>query len=116
MSRILVVDNDPQFRRTLSLALGSHDYDVIEAADGREALNLAETRGPDVVVLDWHLPSMNGVEICRLLRGRSDVPIIMISANRTNSRQIAVDAGATDYLPKPFSVPALITRIESAIR
>lgn len=115
MSRILLVDDDPQFRRTLRLALSSHNYQVGEAADGKEALDSFAADIPDLVVLDWHLPKMNGLETCRSLRAVSGVPIIMVSANRSNPRQGALDAGANDFLPKPFSLNDLLTRIESAL-
>ena len=116
MSCILLVDDDPQFRRTLHLALSSHNHEVIEAADGREALELMASSTPDVVVLDWHLPKLSGIDTCRAVRAGSDVPIIMISANRANSKTAAVEAGANDYLAKPFSLNALLTHIESTLK
>ena len=116
MSRILLVDDDPQFRKTLRIALSSQDYEVGEAADGHEALDAFAAREPDVVVLDWHLPELSGIATCRALRRNSDVPIIMISGNRLNTKQAAIEAGAYDFLPKPFAFPDLLSRIESALR
>lgn len=116
MSRILLVDDDPQFRRTLRLALNSHHYEVGEAANGQEALDAFAEHAPDLVVLDWHLPELSGIAACRALRSNSAVPIIMISANRRNLKQIAMEAGASDFLPKPFSLNELLSRIESALR
>ncbi len=116
MSRILLVDDDPQFRRTLRLALNSHHYEVSEAADGHEALDAFAERAPDLVVLDWHLPELSGIATCRALRRTSGVPIIMISGNRLNLKQTAMEAGACDFLPKPFPLDELLSRIESALR
>jgi two-component system, OmpR family, KDP operon response regulator KdpE len=112
---ILLVDDDPQFRRTVRLALDSNDYDVSEAADGRAALSAAAADPPDLVLLDWHLPESNGLKTCKALRADSSVPIIMMSANRSHSKQIALDAGANDFLMKPFSFLDLLKRIEAAL-
>ena len=116
VARILIVDDDPQFRRTLRLALDSHGYQVDAAADGNEALDAVAARAPDLVVLDWHLPDLDGIHTCRALREYSKVPIIMVSGNRANSKDMAVRAGATDYLSKPFSLGDLLTRVESALK
>jgi two-component system, OmpR family, KDP operon response regulator KdpE len=113
---ILLVDDDPQFRRTLRLALFSNGYDVYEAADGSTALKAAAASPPDVVLLDWHLPELNGPKTCKALRADSRVPVIMMSANRSHSREIALDAGANDFLTKPFSFSDLLERIEAALK
>jgi two-component system, OmpR family, KDP operon response regulator KdpE len=113
---ILIVDDDAQFRRTLHIALNSHGYEVINAADGKEALDLAASRVPDLIVLDWQLPGMSGIETCRALRARSGVPIVMVSGNRSNSKEVALAAGANGYLAKPFSINDLLTRIETALK
>jgi two-component system KDP operon response regulator KdpE len=113
---ILLVDDDPQFRRTLRLALFSNGYDVYEAADGSAALKAAAASPPDVVLLDWHLPELNGPKTCKALRADSGVPVIMMSANRSHSREIALDAGANDFLTKPFSFSDLLERIEAALK
>ena len=115
MVRILLVDDDPHFRKTLRLALRSRDYEVVEAADGIEALDSVAATAPDLIVLDWHLPNMNGIETCRTLRARSNLPVIMVSANRSNSKQRALEAGANDYISKPFSLNDLLTRIEAVL-
>jgi two-component system phosphate regulon response regulator PhoB len=96
--------------------LNSHDYEVGEAADGHEALDVFAARKPDLVVLDWHLPELSGIETCRALHNNSAVPIIMVSANRLNTKRTAIEAGAYDFLPKPFSLNDLLSRIESALR
>lgn len=88
---------------------------MIEASDGTEALNSVAATPPYLVVLDWHLPKMSGIETCRTLRAKSSLPVIMVSANRSNSKQRALDAGANDYLTKPFSLNDLLTRIEAAL-
>ena len=116
MARILVVDDDPQFRRTLHLVLDSHGYEVNDAPNGKKALDSVATGAPDLIVLDWRLPKMDGIQTCRALRACSNVPVIMVSANRSNSKDIALAAGAADYLTKPFSVNNLLTRIESILQ
>lgn len=115
MARILLVDDDARFRKTLHLALHAHGYEVGEAADGKQGLHSAAAEQPDLILLDWHMPEMNGIEACRALRTTFKAPIILISANRSNSKQTALEAGATDYLPKPFSLEDLLTRIEAAL-
>ena len=116
VARILVVDDDPQFRRTLQLALATHGYQVTHAADGKKSLECVAAGAPDLIVLDWHLPEMDGIETCRALRAYSDVPVIMVSANHSHSKSTALAAGANDYLTKPFSVDELLARIESALK
>jgi DNA-binding response OmpR family regulator len=112
----LIVDDDLRFRRTLHLALHSYGYEVGNAADGQEALDSIAASAPDVIVLDWHLPGMNGIQTCRAVRARSDVPVIMVSGNRSNSKEVALDAGANDYLAKPFSMDDLLIRLQSALK
>ena len=116
MFRILVVDDDAQFRRTLHLGLNAHGYEVGDAADGKEALSALAASAPDLVVLDWQLPGMDGIQTCRMLRLSSDVPVIMASGNRSNSKEVALEAGANDYLAKPFSMKELLIRIQSALK
>jgi two-component system KDP operon response regulator KdpE len=116
VARILIVDDDPQFRRTLRLALDSSGYEVVDAAGGKDALDAVAAGAPDLIVLDWQLPDMDGVQTCRALRAHSDVPVIMVTGNRSNPKDVALNAGANDYLAKPFAVNELLTRIESALR
>jgi two-component system, OmpR family, KDP operon response regulator KdpE len=114
--RILIVDDDPHFRRTLQLALHSYGYKAGDAANGEEALEAVRTTVPDLIVLDWQLPGMNGIQTCRALRARYSVPVIIVSGNRSNSKIAALDAGANDFLAKPFAINELVTRIESALQ
>lgn len=116
MPRILVVDDDPQFRRMLHLALDSRGYQVDDAATGEEALDAVAASPPDLILLDWRLPGIDGIQTCRALRARSRAPVLMASANRTNLKDVALDAGAMDYLVKPFSLGDLLARIESALK
>lgn len=116
MIRILIVDDDPQFRRTLHLALDSSGYQVGDAAGGKEALERVAGSAPDLIVLDWQLPDMDGIQTCKALRAHSDVPVIMVTGNRANPKDVALKAGANDYLTKPFSMNELLTRIESALK
>jgi DNA-binding response OmpR family regulator len=116
VTHILLVDDDARFRRTLRLALDSSGYQVGVAANGAEALDAAAAKAPDLVVLDWHMPEFDGLRTCRALRATSDVPIIMISADRSHSREVALKAGAADYLTKPFSLEDLLGLIESALK
>jgi DNA-binding response OmpR family regulator len=115
LKRVLLVDDDAQFRRTLRLALNSQGFEICEAAGGMEALNVLTANAPDLVVLDWHMPEMDGIETCRAIREKVDVSVIMVSADRSNSKVIALEAGAADYLAKPFSLAELLARIESVM-
>ena len=116
MPHILIVEDDSQSRRTLRLALASHGYKVSDAPDGKQALEAFVAGAPDLIVLDWHLPEFDGIQTCRSLRAVSAVPILMVSGNRLNTKAIALAAGATDYLPKPFSVDELLAVVKSALQ
>ena len=116
MLRILVVDDDARFRRTLHLGLSAHGYEVGDAADGKQALSALAANVPDLIVLDWQLPGMDGIQTCRMLRLKSDVPVIMASGNRSNSKEGALQAGANDYLSKPFSINQLLIRIQAVLK
>ncbi|MGA7415456.1 MAG: response regulator transcription factor [Bryobacteraceae bacterium] len=113
---ILIVDDDPQFRKALHLALGSCGYQVTDAIDGEGALASVASSTPDVVVLDWQLPGIDGIQTCREIRARADVPVIIVSANRPMSHTMVWEAGAVGYLTKPFSMNELVTHIESALK
>ena len=114
MSKILVADDQAQFRRSLRVALGVVGHVIQEAADGAEAMDLVRTENPDLVLVDWMMPDIDGVHVCRAIRATSDVPIIMMTAKR-NGRLEALAAGADDYISKPFRFDELLGRINSAL-
>jgi two-component system KDP operon response regulator KdpE len=114
---VLVVDDEPQIRRALRVSLVSHGYQVQVAASGEEALELAASAPPDVVILDLVLPGRNGLEVCQELRQWSQVPIIVLSARGQERDKVeALDLGADDYLTKPFGMDELLARIRVALR
>jgi two-component system KDP operon response regulator KdpE len=112
--KILIVDDQPQFRRALRLALGVKGYEIREAANGVDALSLMQDEAPDLVLVDWLMPGMDGSGLCRAIRTRSDVPIIVITSKQ-GARSDALAAGANGYLTKPFAVDELLVHIESAL-
>jgi two-component system KDP operon response regulator KdpE len=115
--RVLVVDDEPQIRRSLRVALRANGYEVEEAATGEAALEQAATRPPALVILDLSLPDLDGVEVCRRLREWTQLPVIVLSANGDDEAKVrALDEGADDYVTKPFSVPELLARMRVAVR
>ncbi|AGL16660.1 response regulator [Actinoplanes sp. N902-109] len=117
MTRILVVDDEPQIVRALSINLKARRYEVDAAPDGASALRLAGDRHPDLVVLDLGLPDMEGTEVIRGLRGWTTVPIIVLSGRvESNDKVDALDAGADDYITKPFGIDELLARIRAVTR
>ncbi|MER6035804.1 MULTISPECIES: response regulator [unclassified Streptomyces] len=116
-TRVLVVDDEPQIVRALVINLKARQYEVDAAHDGRTALELAASRHPDVVVLDLGLPDMDGVEVIRGLRGWTRVPILVLSARHSSDEKVqALDAGADDYVTKPFGMDELLARLRAAVR
>ena len=114
---ILVVEDDPAVRNLVTTALGLHGYDVEKAETGELAVMEAASRNPDLIMLDLGLPDIDGVEVISKVRGWSAVPIIVISARIEDSDKIgALDAGADDYLTKPFSVEELLARVRASLR
>lgn len=114
---ILIVDDEAQFRRALRAALRSCGYAIVDVASGEEALENMEAATPDLVLLDMNMPGLTGVETCRAIRAFSGVPILVLSVRSTEKdRSAALQAGANDYLTKPFSLQDLLLRIQSALR
>ncbi|MGI5237456.1 response regulator [Dactylosporangium sp. CA-139066] len=117
MNRILVVDDEPQLVRTLRINLLARQYDVVVAAGGEEALQLAAECRPDLVVLDLGLPDLDGVDVIRRLRAWSPVPILVLSGRADSRDKVeALDAGADDYVTKPFSIDELLARVRAVTR
>jgi two-component system KDP operon response regulator KdpE len=117
VTRILVVDDEPQILRALGVNLRARNYDVQTAADGAAALDSAARYPPDLVILDLGLPDMDGVDVIRGLRAWSQVPIIVLSVRDAQIQKVAaLDAGADDYLTKPFGIDELLARLRAALR
>ncbi|HZQ58725.1 MAG TPA: response regulator [Acidimicrobiales bacterium] len=117
MSLVLVVDDEAPMRRTLDIGLRAGGYDVALAATGEEALALAARDEPDAVILDLGLPGIDGIQVAKGLRGWSSVPIIVLSARGTEPVKVAaLDAGADDYVTKPFGMDELLARLRAALR
>jgi two-component system, OmpR family, KDP operon response regulator KdpE len=117
MSRILVVDDEPQILRALQTSLRGAGYEVDAAATGGEALTMAAVRPPDAVILDLVLPDARGTDVCRELRTWSSAPVIVLSVVGDESEKVAaLDAGADDYITKPFGVGELLARLRAALR
>jgi two-component system KDP operon response regulator KdpE len=115
--RVLVVDDDPQILRALRINLTAHGYDVLLAANGGAALRAAADGRPDVVVLDLGLPDMDGTDVIAGLRGWTSVPIIVLTARTGGAETVrALDAGADDYVTKPFGMAELLARLRAAVR
>jgi len=116
-ARILVIDDEKQIRRMLKAALDGYGYDIAEASSGREGLNQAAIFHPDLIILDLGLPDLDGTEVIQRLREWTQTPIIILSVREQESDRIkALDAGADDYITKPFSMGELLARIRVALR
>jgi two-component system KDP operon response regulator KdpE len=116
-SRILIVDDEVQITRVLRTSLSAQGYSVRSANDGDEALEVVREWPPDLVITDLGMPNMGGLELCRLLRARSKVPILVLSVRgQERSKVEALDAGADDYVTKPFGMNELLARVRAALR
>jgi two-component system, OmpR family, response regulator len=114
---ILIVDDDPHIRQLLAFALAKAGFDTIEAEDGEAALAVAESRMPDLLVLDINMPRMDGIETCRRLRARSDLPILFLSSRDDEiDRVLGIELGADDYVTKPFSPREVVARVTAILR
>jgi two-component system KDP operon response regulator KdpE len=114
---ILVVDDEPQIRRVMRSTLSTHGYLITEAKTGEEGVESARKERPDLVLLDINMPGMGGLEACKEIRRLSDAPIIMLTVrNAERDKVMALDAGADDYVVKPFGIEELLARIRSALR
>jgi DNA-binding response OmpR family regulator len=117
MSRILVVEDEPAIAEAVSYALREAGYEVDCADDGGEAIDAARRVGYDLMVLDLLLPGTSGVDVCKTLRGESDLPIVMLTARDTeDDRVTGLDIGADDYITKPFSILELVSRVRALLR
>ena len=117
MTRVLVVDDEPQIRRALTLNLGARGYEVLEAPDGERALAVVAAEQPDLVLLDLGLPGMDGIRVLRALREWSDLPTIVLTVRDDERSKVeALEAGADDYVTKPFGMAELIARLRAVLR
>jgi len=117
MTRVLVVDDDVALARALGINLRARGYDVVTAATGRQALDVLARAHPDVVVLDLGLPDLDGIDVLHGIRGWNPVPVVVLSARTTSDEKVdALDAGADDYVTKPFEMNELLARLRAAVR
>ena len=116
-NRVLVIEDEDRIRQFLQRGLAYENYRVDVAADGPTGLALARENPPDIVILDWMLPGMDGLEVCRRLRAAGPVPILMLTAkDAVGDRVVGLDAGADDYLVKPFAFDELLARMRALLR
>jgi len=116
-AKVLIVDDAQQVRRVLRTALSAEGYTIFEAGTGEEALELYRASPPDAILLDVNMPGMSGLETCQEIRRHSDVPILMLTVrNAERDKVLALDAGADDYVVKPFGMQELLARLRAALR
>lgn len=115
--KICIIDDENQIRKFLKLSLEAHEYSIIEAGTGREGFELTRSELPDCVILDLSLPDMDGLQVLKMIRESSSVPVIILSVrNSENDKIELLDAGANDYLTKPFGIGELLARIRAVMR
>ena len=119
-ANILIADDEPNQLELMSFNLSNAGYSIIKATNGKEAIELIENDSPDLIILDWMMPKMSGIDVCRTLRSRSEtkqIPIIILSARSEDSdKSLGLDTGADDYISKPFSPKELISRVKALLR
>ena len=119
-ANILIADDEPNQLELMSFNLSNAGYSIIKASNGKEAMELIENHSPDLIILDWMMPKMSGIDVCRTLRSRSEtkqIPIIILSARSEDSdKSLGLDTGADDYISKPFSPKELISRVKALLR
>ena len=117
MTRILIIDDEPQIRRFLTISLESQGYQICEAVSGRTGLEQLTLEQPDLVILDLGLPDLDGQDVLKELRGFSEVPVVVLSVRNSEKEKVqALDSGANDYVEKPFGVKELLARIRAVLR
>lgn len=117
MTKVLIVEDEETYRETLSYLLGKEGFQVATAPDGRAGLAAFDAGGADIVLLDLMLPGLSGQDVCRQLRARSSVPIIMVTARDSEiDKVVGLELGADDYVTKPFSHAELVARIRAVLR
>lgn len=117
MTKILIVDDDPHIREVLNFALSRESFEVIEAENGKQAIELFEQQKPQCLVLDIMMPEMEGTEVCKRLRQHTDIPILFLSAKDDEvDRILGLELGGDDYLTKPFSPRELVARVKAVLR
>ncbi len=117
MARILVVDDEATLLATLRFNLEREGFEVITSSDGGDALKLVESEHPDLILLDLMLPGMHGFEVCRTLRKRTSIPIVILTARTEEvDRVVGLELGADDYITKPFSMVELLARVRACLR
>ncbi len=119
-ANILIADDEPNQLELMSFNLSNAGYSIIKATNGKEAIELIENHSPDLIILDWMMPKMSGIDVCRTLRSRSEtkqIPIIILSARSEDAdKSLGLDTGADDYISKPFSPKELISRVKALLR
>ena len=117
MTRILIVEDEESFREGLQYMLSREGFEIVLASDGAQGMAEFDKSEPDLVLLDWMLPEMPGIEVCKYIRTKSSVPVIMLTAKDTEvDKVVGLELGADDYVTKPFSTPELLARIRAVLR